>query len=136
MAKKLDSKTTYILEMKDGSLKKITVPSTWRLTFGLTHPGQRDGSYSKETALRLYAGNSQKAVFTGVATFRDTSIEIEERVTETKQQMASVDTPDGKREMVVEAHIHSWRNPDDNHQPGKQFLKLPGKVNRDDLIDE
>ena len=120
-----ESKTTYMLEMKDGERKKVTVPSTWKVTFGPICPGSKDGSYNSSggLALRFYEGadagkGKQHAVFVGVASFRDTSIEIQEEITETKQETLMRQGENGGEHFIVEANVKTWRNPDmPNDQP-------------------
>lgn len=124
-----EKKTTYLLEMKDGSKKKITVPSEWRVTFGALYPG-KEANHSK-TGLRFYSGNKQHAVFTEVESFRDMSIQIEEENIKKQQETFYKDTPDGKKSFVVEGTVREWVNPD---APGatssQEFLK--GLPLRDD----
>ena len=53
---------TYILELKEGGQKKVTVPANWKLTFGPICPGSKDGSYNSggAVALPFYSGNNKK----------------------------------------------------------------------------
>jgi hypothetical protein len=107
-----ESKTTYLLTMKDGDLKKITIPSSWKLTFGCLFPGSKGIAPSGGAALRVYDGTQQKAVFTDVESFRDMGIQIEERITTTKQETYTKQGDGAGKAVVVEAQIHEWRNPD------------------------
>jgi len=119
---------TYLLTMKDGTLKKVTVPPTWKVTFGPIVPGAKSGGYTgtEGLALRFYEGEEkQRAVFTGVVDFRDMSIQIEERVTKTQQETFTKETPQGARNVVVEGHIHEWVNPDKPVSTPQEFLRLP-----------
>ncbi len=105
------SKTTYLLEMKDGSQKKITIPSNWVLTFGALIPGSQ--SNMGKLGLRVRCGTQQKAVFQDVESFRDTSMEIEERITTVKEETFYKDDGKGDRKaVVVEGKVHEWVNPD------------------------
>ena len=123
---------TYILEMKDNGQQRVTVPATWKLTFGPICPGSRDGAYNSGggIALRFYENNkdNQRAVFTGVVSFRDSSIRIEEKVVEVKQQRMRKATPQGEKDFVVEANVSYWRNPDDPQTPDPEFTALPRTI--------
>ena len=122
------STTTYMLEMKDGGCRKLTVPSSWRVTFGSPAPGTKGGGgYNDQTkmAFRLYEGQSQRACVMDVTAFRDTSIEIEELVTETKTERVRRQTPEGEKDFLVEANIKEWRNPDEPRKAPAEFLALP-----------
>lgn len=135
MATKED-KRTYILNMKDGTKQKITVPSAWKLTFGPLTPGSKEHSMNSSGALvlRIYEGNkdNQRAVFTGVESWRDTqdlSIEVEQ--VQSKQQMARVDIPgEGQKDVACNMEIRQWVNPDSPVQPAVEFGQLNGELPR------
>lgn len=120
---------TYLLTMKDGSEKKVTVPAAWKVTFGALYPG-REANHSK-TGLRFYSsGNKQHAVFTDVESFRDTGIAIEEKRTKTQQETFYKDTPEGKKSYIVEGKVSEWVNPD-APQKTTEMPKLPREVEKD-----
>lgn len=114
---------TYVLELNNGNLRKVTVPATWKLTFGPTIPYAGKGSgVSNGTALRFYEGSSKenlRAAFTDVRAFRDASIEVQERRTETKSQVVAQNGPGGMSNAIVEARITQWVDPDDE-TPGER----------------
>lgn len=63
--------------------RRITVPSTWRLTLGPLVPGTSKGSFTNTgcLCLRVYESKDlQRAVFTDVQSFRDMSLKVEELV--------------------------------------------------------
>lgn len=128
-SKKIEDMTTYILEMRSGNRKKITVPSAWKVTFGLFAPGS-NGNAGK-SALRFYQGSkeNQRAVFMEVESFRDMSIALEEEVTKTQDEILSKDTPEGRKQFVVSASVKEWRNPDKQVSPGAEFMSLPKEIN-------
>lgn len=115
---KLQEEVTYLLYMKDGSLKKVTVPADWSVTFGALYPG-KEGNMGK-TGLRFWKGKVQKAVFTEVEAFRDTSIKIEERVTTTKQETFYKGDGENQKAVVVEGQVHEWVNPDEPRPQPKE----------------
>lgn len=138
-----EMKTTYILQLRDGKERKVTVPNNWTLTFGPLVVGGRQrgeavpsGSGVGGVALRFYEDGkkeNQRACFTDVISFRDASIMIEERVTRTRAQTLYRDTPEGKKQVIVEANVKEWRNPDDNYEPEEEFQRplLGPVVDRD-----
>lgn len=129
--KQQEKTVTYLLTMKNGNLQKLTVPAAWKVTFGPIAPGSKgyESNGGSGMCLRFYeSGNQQRAVFTDVKAFRDTSIAIQERITKTKQQTVRKDTPQGSKDFVVEAKISEWRDPDNPEAPSDEFLALPKGV--------
>lgn len=129
---------TILMNLKDGTKRKITIPKDWKVTFGTLIPGgKNEVNPERGLALRVYSGSTkeqQHAVFTDVVSFRDTSILIEEEKIETKDQAAYVEVPGEGRQVVnVEAKIRTWVNPDDPKQaPRKEFTQLPRLGRADD----
>jgi len=72
-----EEKITYLLEMKDGSQRKICIPTSCVLTFGALIPGSPNNN--GRMGLRIRKGPQQMAVFQDVESFRNTAINIEER---------------------------------------------------------
>lgn len=111
-------KRTYVLNMKDGTKQKVTIPGNWKLTFGPLVPGSKDGNMNGAGALvlRIYEGSkeNQRAVFTGVESWRDTAeLEIEVEQVQTKAQAAFVDIPgEGRKEVVANMEVRQWVDPD------------------------
>lgn len=93
--------TTYLLVMKDDTLRRVKVPSSWKVTFGAMFPGSKGSPPGGGIALRFYDGTQQKACFNDVESFRDMSIEIEERITTTKQETFTRQAGDGRGKAVV-----------------------------------
>ena len=118
---------TYILNMKDGSRQKITVPTTWRVTFGALYPGK--DLNSGKSAMRFYekTKDNQRMVVTEVESFRDSSVEIEIEVVRSSDQAAKVQTPAGEKTVIMRGEVREWVDPDDPKQTSSevQFLR-PG----------
>lgn len=115
MAKKqVMGQTTYLLIMKDGTKQKITCPTKWAITFGPLCPGSKDFNGSSATSLRFRDGTHQKAVFTGVESFRDMSMGIETEVNKTQQETfyKHDDESGEEKQVIVEGTIKEWVNPD------------------------
>lgn len=129
--KKAASDKTYILTLKDGNIRKITIPASWKLTFGqlVPHSGPRSGG-SHGVALRMYEGSKDnlRAVMCDVVAFRDAGISIMERRTTVQRKAAQKASQQGMRDVVVEARVTEWVNPDaevDTPVPS-EYLSLPG----------
>jgi hypothetical protein len=63
-------------------------------------------------------------VVTNVKSFRDESIVIEEKRTSVKQQVLRKQTPAGEKEVIVEARVEEWVNPDKPVEAGPEFFRL------------
>lgn len=132
-------KIVYVLELKSGSQRKLTVPSTWKVTFGPTTPYERkdgmSGRHGEGTwALRLYDGDKLRAIFTDVRAFRDMAIEISEKRTRTKRQTIHKASKHGGKAVVAEATIEEWVNPDEPEEDTPEdFLTLDYKGDEGDL---
>lgn len=129
--KKQDSgNTTYLLIMGDGTKRKFTCPTRYKLTFGPLVPGSKDTTYNSREALvlRVYDGPNQKAVFTSVASFRDTSLQFEEEIVQSKAETFQAKDENGnERQVVVEGAIRRWINPDaPKADPAGGPLRLKG----------
>lgn len=125
--------TTYIMTLQDGSIRKITIPSTWKMTFGSLVPYQQGkghpvGGETRPYGLRLYEGSEKnlRAVFSDVIAIRDASIEISEKRTSVKRQVLQRQTKNGAKDVMVEAAISEWVNPDseESDSPDPDFLRL------------
>lgn len=123
------SKKTYILEMKDGTRQKITVPKEWKVSFGALFPGK--DLNSGRSAMRFWEGNkeNQRAVFTDVESFRDTDIGIEVERTQVTEQGITAKTELGDKHIVVRGEVKEWVNPDDPKaaKADPQFLRIEDK---------
>lgn len=130
---------TYILELRNGNTRKITIPDNWKLTFGNVVPfsGKGYGGSDGKVALRLYEGDKDnlRAVMMDVVSIRDSSIQIMERRTSVQRKNAQKKTAQGEKEVVVEARVTEWVNPDaeDDTEVPQEFLRLETK--KDDFND-
>lgn len=107
---------TYILEIgQQRRLKKVTVPSNWKLTYGFAVPGSNQVGNSNPLVVRFYEGNKEnlRALFDDVRSIRDSSIKIEEQIIKTKEETFFRETPTGRKAVQAEARVREWRNPDD-----------------------
>lgn len=130
-AKKTGGDKTYILDLADGNVRKITVPSHWKMTFGHLVPyANKNNQYTgkHEVALRFYEGSKEnlRAVMTDVRAIRDASIQIVERRTTVQRQAAQKSTSKGAKDVIVEARVTEWVNPDSEEDAGtpNEFVKL------------
>lgn len=127
--------TTYLLEMKDGSRKKLTVPSSWKLSFGPLVPGSKDGNYNSSGALvlRIWEGSkdNQRAVITGVTAFRDMSLPVMDEITQVHEEVLAKQTDQGEKQFIVRGEVKEWVNPDEPRPLNKEFQRLPSAVRED-----
>jgi len=118
---KIDTKT-YVLELKNGETRKITVPAHWKLTYGNVVPyvgkDQRPGEH--RIALRLYDGSKEnlRAVYTDVVAFRDSEISTLEKRTQVQRKASQKATDKGLRDVIVEARVTEWVDPDNEDTSG------------------
>lgn len=130
----------YILDLIDGNTRRITVPSTWKLTFGNlipyiqkndpNHASFRSSNPDMRIALRFYEGTKEnlRMVMTDVRSFRDASVKVMEKRTSVKRQAAQKQTSQGMKDVVVEARITEWVDPDADEKDAAvpdEFLSLP-----------
>lgn len=140
MAKKANAsegKRTFILELVGGNIRKITIPKNWKMTFGqlVPHTLRETRGASSSVALRLYEGSKEnlRAVMTDVVSIRDASMTIMERRTTTTRKAAQKQTGQGARDVVVEARVTEWVDPDkeDGDSVPSEFLRITGKNQAD-----
>jgi len=114
MAKK-DTETTYYVEKTNGQDQKVTVPSGWKVTFGPQNPGVKGHGPTGEPCLRFYeSANQQRMVITGVKSFRDMAIKVEEkRVTNKQESFRKADADGVEKVVVLNGSMEEWVNPDE-----------------------
>lgn len=88
----MTDKRTYEIVTHDGTYR-IDIPDDWKVTFGPVAVGGSKrgfGDPSGSMALRLYESEiRQRAIFTGVTSFRDLSIPVKRLVRTVKEQSKS-----------------------------------------------
>lgn len=111
----------YMIEFTNGKQKRISIPGEWKITFGPLAPGSKgyENNGEKGLCLRLYENkDQQRAVFTKVASFRDMSIHVEERVVHRRNERAQRETPNGVKDFTVQAEYAEWRTEGDDDGGG------------------
>lgn len=134
VAEKIEKTKTYIMRLTNGEVRKVTVPETWRVTFGATIPYAKGDQYGRTAALekgysvRIYSDAKKtnlEAVFGDVRDFRKADIAVEERVTERQSKTIYEDVPgQGRKGYEVEACVSRWCDPLQEQTPetGNKFL--------------
>lgn len=128
---------TYVLELKNGNTRKITVPAHWKLTYGNVVPFEGKGARTGEhrIALRLYDGSKEnlRAVYTDVVSFRDSDIGMLERRTKVQRKTMQRATEKGMKDFNIEARMTQWVDPDneDDGDAPSEFLQLPAGAESD-----
>lgn len=134
MGKKDDTRT-YILTLKGGNTRRITVPASYKITFGNVLPYQgkdQRNSVESRIALRFYEGSKEnlRAVMLDVVDFRDASLPVIEKRTSVKREVAQKQTKHGSKDVILEARVTEWVNPDDEADgsaENNEFLQLQHK---------
>ena len=109
---------TYILIHDDGTRKKITVPENWKVTFGPAAKGMNSSNNGTNLkmplALRFYEDEKhQRAIFTDVKSFMDSSIKIEEEIVNIKEKDGFVECDGVKKRTTFQAKTKEWVNIND-----------------------
>lgn len=112
-------KKTYLLFLTQNRKRRVTVPATWKLTFGMVAPGKAGGSSnydgSRGWCLRFYEGTDKvRAVFTDVRSFYEVGgeLEIVEQKTKTTRRVLNSDQAGLSKGSVVEARVSQWVDPE------------------------
>lgn len=72
----MSDEVTYEITFTDRGPIRITIPTTWKVTFGALVPAKGGASLGPH-GLRIWEGtDKQRAVFANVASFRDLSLDI------------------------------------------------------------
>ena len=103
-------KTYYV--QKDDEELQIIVPATWKVTFGPVAVGKPNkwGDSKGSMALRFYESDTkQRAIFTGVKSFRDASIPLKKRVKKVVGKDKYELDAEGNKKLVEKAKVsYTW----------------------------
>ena len=113
-----EKEKTYIISHENGTRRKITVPEDWKVTFGPAVKGSRASesrsTYKMPMALRFYESETkQRAIFTDVKSFRDTSIKIEEERVSTQEKEGYTEVDGVRKKTTFHASTKEWVDPDE-----------------------
>jgi hypothetical protein len=110
---------TYILTHEDGTIRKVTVPADWKVTFGPAVKGLNASNkpaqhYKIPMALRFYESDTkQRAIFTDIVSFRDEAIKIQEQVVKRQEKDGYMECDGVRKRTVFTAEVKEWINPDE-----------------------
>ena len=124
VAKSTETKT-YIIESHRGEKRKVTVPASWKITYGLAAPGSH---VSSPFVLRFYEGNKEnlRALFEDVKSFRDSSLKVEVQIEKKQAEVFYKETSQGRREQQAEMTVREWRDADNPTSSSDiKFLNMP-----------
>ena len=131
-----DEMKTYLIEFENGKKQKITVPESWKVTFGPASKGANAGTtrtgsvYKVPLALRFYESETkQRAIFTDVIGFRDMSIKIEEMKTKIQEKDGYMECEGVKKATTFRASVSEWVNPD-------KLVGVPALPTDSEIFDE
>ena len=110
--------TVYLITHEDGTERKITVPSAWKVTFGPAARGANKAgggaNYKVPLALRFYENETkQRAIFTDVVSFRDLSIKIEVKRKSVQEKHGFMEYEGQRKATTFQATTEEWINPDE-----------------------
>jgi hypothetical protein len=112
----MTKKKTYLIEKEDGTRMKVTVPEEWKVTFGPAAKGVNSGSGPRlkmPMALRFYESETkQRAIFTDVIGFRDTSIPIEVEKTDVQEKDGFTEVDGVRNRSTFQVKTKKWVDPD------------------------
>jgi len=81
MTEKKEGMRTYLIKQRGNQARKITIPESWKVTYGALHGGAGRGSGMDGNVLRIYeTKEKQRAIFTEVTSFLDLSIPVQKLV--------------------------------------------------------
>ncbi len=121
---------TIIMGCKNGSLRRVTFPANWKITFGSVNPGGKVYDPANHgLCLRLYENkDKQRAVFTDVMWFRDEALPVTERVTRKRTKRIGKHGTKNDNVVVAEMREHKWVDPladeEDESAEDGNFAKL------------
>lgn len=105
----------YEIRFTGGAKKRVTIPASWRVTYGPLTPGVKGGAYGdgEGAVLRMYENkDKQRAMFRKVVEFFDTSLPTLVEVVSTVETGERRADPDGYQE-IEEAQVRyapgRWR---------------------------
>jgi len=134
-----EEKITYLIEKENGKRFKITVPASWKVTFGpATKGGDRRTTPSNlkmPMALRFYENDvKQRAIFTDVVNFRDVSIPVEEEKVDMQEKDGFTEVDGVRQRTTFQVKTKRWVNPDNiaDDTPRLSSSEIHQTVNFDD----
>ena len=114
-----ESMKTYLVRFENGTEQKITVPDSWKVTFGPAARGPRGGvgisthNPKMPMDLRFYESDTkQRAIFTDVVYFRDTAIKVEEKKVNIQEKEGYMECEGTRKRTTFQARTTEWVNPD------------------------
>jgi hypothetical protein len=125
---------TYLIEFENHRRQRITVPDNWKVTFGPAVAGANKPTpgynHKMPMALRFYeSAEKQRAIFTDVVSFRDTSIQIEEERTNTQEKHGFVEVDGTRKATTFQATTKEWVDPDaENEASNKPLLPTDSEI--------
>lgn len=128
--KQLEGTRIYYIRKNDGSERRVTVPASWKVTFGPIWTPTAGSSSGLKYALRFYEGakEHQRMVICDVEEFRDMSIPVVEKRKQSKRETYWKRGEAGDKAVVAEAIIEDWVNPDEPARtPNEEFLTIEHK---------
>lgn len=116
---------TLLIKQADGTEIQIDIPVDWKVTFGPAALGIEKHSGRVPMALRVYETEKmQRAIFTDVVWFRDTSIPIRIKRVNTREKEGYVEYEGARKRTSFRATTTEWVNPDEDDGEPK-LIQMP-----------
>lgn len=135
-AKAEAKKTLYVKFLHTGGAKKITIPAGCKITFGPLCPGTKGGNNGSDaTALRVYNGASQIAVFVRVESFYEVdSVSCIQKVTKSGTKVQAYDEGGVSKNRTVKVEVSEWKDElaeeEDSNAPA-ELARLKAESDKD-----
>lgn len=108
VTKPTEATRTYLIERSREQIK-VTVPDTWRVTFGPVVVGiKKEYGTSSAPVLRFYEGEIARALFTDVESFREVSIPVEKLFVKRKGSAKWEESRSGSSSAKEEVIEEKW----------------------------
>lgn len=102
---------TLIVKFQRDETKKVIIPSGCKITFGPLCPGFKHNNGESATALRVYNGASQIAVFVKVESYYETdSVTCIQKQTKRATKVQSYDDGGVQKNRNVSVEVSEWKD--------------------------
>lgn len=114
---KAEGKRTLIVRMNDRSVKKVSIPSGCKVTFGPLCPGSKNGNHNSEGAIALRIYNGLKTTATQIACFVkvDSFYEVDsvtciQKVTKRATKVQAYEEGGVQKNRNVSVEVSEWKD--------------------------
>lgn len=105
---------TLYAELNGGNMRKITIPSSWVITFGPIGVGVARNGQDSPNVLRIYSDAKRSdlvAVYRDIKAVSDERVIVTEKTTRKKKKVFNKAGPKGDQSFAAEVRSTKWVNP-------------------------